>query len=54
MGHGGRHRNVAWGAETSNGCWRVTGAGGSHIKADGALNEEMMWGAGAIYRGSVN
>ena len=43
MGHGGRRRHTAWGAETRGGGWRVAGAGNGHVEGGQrfALGEEV-------------
>ena len=43
MGHGGRRRHAAWGAETSNGGWRLAGPVAAMLNKDRFLRRERRW-----------
>ena len=48
VGHGGRSRNMARGAETISGGWWVAWL--VKVQVDGVSHQERRWGAGARER----
>ena len=47
-----RRRHMAWGAETSEGSWRVTGV--EDVQVDRAPRQERRWGVGVAERCGEN